>query len=107
MSVFATGEQPKSMYHEVDTRYNLSELPLELDQDTRIKIKQQAQSIACLVEKSQLIETTKDGVTQYRISSRVLTLAEKLQVEYEAGYKAHCAQQNRTYREEDAKASYI
>ena len=48
MSVFATGEQPKSMYHEVDTRYNLSELPLELDQDTRIKIKQQAQSIACL-----------------------------------------------------------
>src|SRR3984957_745858 len=106
MSVFAVDGQAKSMYHEIDTRFNLSELPPQLDQNARDKIKQQAQSIACLVEKSQLIETNQNGVTRYHTSPRVLTLAQKLQANYEEGFKAHCAQQNRAYREEEAKASY-
>lgn len=106
MSVFAVAGQAKSMYHETDTCYNLPELPPELDQGTRIRIEPQAQSIACLVEKKQLIETNQNGVTRHHIGSRVLTLAQKLQANYEEGFKAHCAQQNRPYREEEAKARY-
>src|SRR3984957_19643016 len=106
MSVFAAVGQAKSMYHETDTRFNLSELPPQLDQNARDRIEQQAQSIACLVEKSQLIETNQNGVTRHHIGSRVLTLAQKLQANYEEGFKANCAAQKIAYREEEAKASY-
>src|SRR5258706_15713908 len=105
MSVFLTTGQAKSMYHEADTRFNLSELPPQLNQSTRDRIEQQAQSIACLVEKSQLIETNQNGVTRHHIGSRTLTLAQKLQASYEEGFKAHCAQQKMAYREEEAKTS--
>lgn len=106
MSMLATAGQAKSMYHEVDTRFNLSELPPQLDQSARKRIEKQALSIACLVEKKQLIETTHNGFTRYYVSPRTLTLAKKLQADYEKEFKAHCAQQNRAYQEEEAKADY-
>ena len=38
----------KGLYHDVDTRYNLSAPPPNLDPNSRAKVERQARSVACL-----------------------------------------------------------
>lgn len=79
-------QSEKAMYHGTNTRYNLSELPVPLETSARIRIEQQAQSIACLVEKKQLIKMTQNGVIQYHIKSPT-TLASQFKIQARKTYK--------------------
>lgn len=96
----------KGMYHEKETRYNFSDLPTQLDPNTRIRIEQQAQSIACLVHSSLFIETPNQSSTQYHISPHALTLARKLKTVGEKSIKAHCVGQKRPLVQEEIQVNY-
>jgi tetratricopeptide (TPR) repeat protein len=77
----------RGLYHPVDTRYNLCESPPSLDPSSRIRVEQQARSVACLVEKNRLLETRSNGSVQYSIQSPpVLTLACQVEASYHAQY---------------------
>jgi tetratricopeptide (TPR) repeat protein/V8-like Glu-specific endopeptidase len=97
-----SGQIPKAMFHAIDTRYNLSELPQQLTPDIRSRIEQQAQSVACLVHQKSFITTG----NQYHISSKVPTLAHKFQSNDEEFTRAHSSEEKRPPVQEEARLKY-
>ena len=100
------GQVFKGMYSDTNTRYNLSEIPSELEESARIKLQQQACSVACLVEKAWLVEVSQSGSTYYQTSSRIPTLARKLETAYAEEARARQAEQKRPPQEEETVFSY-
>lgn len=62
---------PKGIYNEVDQRYNL----FELDDDL---IKEQARSVACLVDETSLDKVQKEGWKGWKLAKNVETLSQKI-----------------------------
>jgi tetratricopeptide (TPR) repeat protein len=90
------------MFHATDTRYNFSELPPQLDPEARSRMEQQAQSVACLVDKSLLIKIG----NQHHIGPRAPTLAHKLQSMVEEAMREHSSEEKRPPDREEVRLKY-